>query len=140
MTRRVVVTGAGVVTGLGNDLGTFWQNVCASKSGVTNIRRFDCSEFKVRFGGEVQHFDPTECIPAREVKRIDRFVQFAVYAATKAIRQSGMDFTQGDPYRYGVVTDPFGHTWAFATHISDPTPEEVARGAQAAFAPAGGSP
>jgi 3-oxoacyl-[acyl-carrier-protein] synthase II len=93
-----------VVTGLGNDLGTFWQNVCASKSGVTNIRRFDCSEFKVRFGGEVQHFDPTECIPAREVKRIDRFVQFAVYAATKAIRQSGMDFTQGDPYRYGVVT------------------------------------
>ena len=104
MTRRVVVTGAGVVTGLGNDLETFWQNVCASKSGVTNIRRFDCSEFKVRFGGEVQHFDPTECIPAREVKRIDRFVQFAVYAATKAIRQSGMDFTQGDSYRYGVVT------------------------------------
>lgn len=104
MSRRVVVTGAGVVTALGHETAEFWDQICAGKSGVAPLGRFDCSEFKVRFGGEVKDFDPTETIPAREIKRLDRFVQFGMAAAVKAVRQAGVDFTQGDPYRYGVMT------------------------------------
>jgi len=104
MTRRVVVTGISVVTALGFEPAEFWDQLCAGKSGVSSLQRFDCSEFKVRFGGEIKDFDPTECIPAREAKRLDRFCQFAMYGAAKAIRQSGIDFDQGDRYRYGVIT------------------------------------
>jgi len=105
MSRRVVVTGIGVVTPLGCELSEYWDRVCAGKSGIGPVRRFDCSEFKVRFGGEVRDFDATEHMPidGKEVRRLDRFCQFALVAAHKAIQQSGVDFDQGDPYRYGVL-------------------------------------
>ncbi|MFN6103434.1 MAG: beta-ketoacyl-ACP synthase II [Planctomycetaceae bacterium] len=104
MTRRVVVTGGGVVTALGTNVSEFWDNLCAGKSGVSHLQRFDPTDFKVRFGGEIKDFSAEECIPAKEVKRLDRFCQFAMYGAAKAIQQAGIDFDQGDPYRHGVVT------------------------------------
>jgi 3-oxoacyl-[acyl-carrier-protein] synthase II len=104
MSRRVVVTGISVVTSLGSEPAEFWDKLCAGKSGVGMLQRFDCSEFKVRFGGEIKDFDPTDCLPGREVKRLDRFCQFAMYGAYKAIRHSGMDFSKGDGFRYGVIT------------------------------------
>jgi 3-oxoacyl-[acyl-carrier-protein] synthase II len=104
MTRRVVVTGMSVVTALGFEISEFWDKLCAGKSGVGPLERFDCSEFKVRFGGEIKDFDPSDCVPAREVKRLDRFCQFAMYGAAKAIRQAAFDFSKGDTFRYGVVT------------------------------------
>lgn len=104
MKRRVVVTGVGVVTALGCDTGEFWDNLCAGKSGVTLLERFDPADFKVRFGGEIKDFSPEECISAKELKRLDRFCQFAMFAAAKAIAQSGIDLQAGDPYRHGVVT------------------------------------
>lgn len=105
MTRRVVVTGMSVVTALGCDVLDFWERLCAGKSGVARLSRFDCTDFKVRFGGEVKDFDLSEHVPIKpnEVKRLDRFCQFALAGAHKAIEQSGVDFTQGDPYRYGVL-------------------------------------
>jgi len=105
MSRRVVVTGVGVITSLACDVPDFWDKVCAGKSGIGLIERFDCSDFKVRFGGEVRNFDCTEHvgIDGKDVKRLDRFVQFAMAAAGKAVASSGMDFSQGDPYRYGVL-------------------------------------
>lgn len=105
MSRRVVVTGIGVVTSLGCEVNEFWDRICAGKSGVSSIERFDCSEYKVRFGGEVKGFELIEqmSIEAKEVKRLDRFVQFAMAAASKAISASGIDFQQGDPYRHGVL-------------------------------------
>lgn len=105
MSRRVVVTGVGVITSLACDVPDFWDKVCAGKSGIGLIERFDCSDFKVRFGGEVRNFDCTEHvgIDGKEVKRLDRFVQFAMAAASKAVASSGMDFSQGDPYRHGVL-------------------------------------
>jgi 3-oxoacyl-[acyl-carrier-protein] synthase II len=105
MTRRVVVTGLGVVSALGCEVPEFWDNVCAAKSGVGPIRRFDCSTFKVTFGGEIANFRPSDHIDLneKEVNRIDRFAQFAMAASAHAIRQSGMDFSVGDPYRYGVL-------------------------------------
>ena len=90
MTRRVVVTGMSVVTALSLDLDEFWEKLCAGKSGVGPLQRFDTSDFKVRFGGEIKDFDPTEYIPERDLRRLDRFVQFALYGAHKAVKQSGI--------------------------------------------------
>jgi len=101
--RRVVVTGMSVVTALGHDTTELWNNLCAGKSGIGPIQRFDCSDFKVRFGGEIKRFEPTDFIPEREIKRLDRFCQFALFGAGAAIKQSGMDFSVGDSYRRGVV-------------------------------------
>lgn len=103
--RRVVVTGLGVVTSLGFEVPEYWDRICAGKSGVTLISRFDCSDFKVRFAGEIKDFELSDHmqIDAKDVKRLDRFVQFAMGAAAKAVRQCGLDFTQGDPFRNGVL-------------------------------------
>ncbi len=103
--RRVVVTGTGVVTALGCEVGTFWENVCAARSGIGPIRRFDCEQFKVTFGGEISHWDPEANLGmlSRDVRRLDRFVQFAMGAAQQAVAQSGIDFSQGDSFRYGVL-------------------------------------
>jgi 3-oxoacyl-[acyl-carrier-protein] synthase II len=105
MTRRVVVTGLGVVTALGCDVPEFWDRLCAGKSGVGPLKRFDCSEFKVNFGGELNGFNAADHLPMsdKDIKRIDRFVQFAMVAAAKAIQQSGIDLGAGDPYRHGVL-------------------------------------
>ena len=100
MTRRVVVTGMGVVTALGCETAEFWDNICAGKSGVGPIRRFDCTDFKVtlrRRGPETSTPPTTWACRDKEVKRLDRFVQFAMVAADKAIRQSGIDFSARRP-------------------------------------------
>jgi 3-oxoacyl-[acyl-carrier-protein] synthase II len=105
MTRRVVVTGISVVTALGHETGEFWDRLCAGKSGVSKVQRFEVDDFKVNFGGEIKNWDDgNDLIPPREFKKMDRFVQFAVYGSIKAQRQSGYDFSQGDPYRHGVMT------------------------------------
>ena len=105
MARRVVVTGLGVVTALGSEISEFWDNVCAGKSGIGPVRRFDCSHWKVNFGGEITYFNAVEHLKhlEKELKRMDRFVQFAVVAAEKAIRHCGFDFSTGDPYRHGTL-------------------------------------
>lgn len=103
--RRVVVTGLGLVTPLGCDVDQVWSAVCAGQSGVSAINRFDCRDFKVRFGGEIKNFNPLDWLDldSKDLRRIDRFSLFALIAAHHAIRQSGIDFTAGDPYRYGVL-------------------------------------
>lgn len=104
MARRVVVTGMSVITALGLELSEFWERLCAGKSGVSRLERFDCSDFKVNFGGEVKDFRPEEHFDSKEAKRLDRFSQFALAAAQKAIQQSGIDFSkEPDPYRCGVI-------------------------------------
>ena len=105
MTRRVVVTGLGVVTALGCEIPEFWDRICAGKSGVGPLRRFDVHNFKVRFAGEINGFNAAEHleISPKELKRMDRFVQFGLVAADKAVSQSGLDLSVGDPYRHGVL-------------------------------------
>ena len=104
MARRVVVTGMSVVTALGSDLPEFWERLCAGKSGVSRLERFDCSDFKVNFGGEVKDFKPEDHFEGKEARRLDRFSQFALASAQKAVRQSGIDFSkESDPYRCGVI-------------------------------------
>ena len=103
--RRVVVTGLGVVTPLGCELDDVWAAVCRGESGVGLIQRFDCRDFKVRFGGEIRDFDATAHLEMdpRDLRLADRFSQFALVAAEKAIRQSAVDLTAGDSYHYGVL-------------------------------------
>jgi len=103
--RRVVVTGTSVITSLGHDVSDVWQKVCSGQSGIRPVERFDCSEFAVRIGGEIPDFDASAhlSIGRREVRRIDRFGQFALAAVQHAITQAGIDLSAGDPARYGSI-------------------------------------
>jgi len=102
--RRVVVTGMGVVTPVGNDVPTFWQSLLAGKTGVARLASFDTADLEVQIGAEVKGFEPTQRLDAKLVKRTDRFTQYALWAAHEAVRDSKIDFEKEDRDRVGVVT------------------------------------
>jgi 3-oxoacyl-[acyl-carrier-protein] synthase II len=101
--RRVVITGLGVVTPLGSELQEFWQNLLAGKSGITPVTRFDTTAFDCRIGGEVKNFNPEAFMPAKETRRTDRFVQFGVAAARKAVADAHLEMDKEDANRVGVL-------------------------------------
>ncbi len=104
MKRRVVVTGLGVVTSLGRAVETFWDRILRGESGVGPITLFDVSGFRVQFGGEVPWDAESQNIAnPKELRRLDRFTQFAMAAAADAVSDSGLDFSKEDPFRCGVV-------------------------------------
>jgi 3-oxoacyl-[acyl-carrier-protein] synthase II len=104
MRRRVVITGLGVVTSLGEVVDQMWEALCAGQSGIGPIRRWDPSKYPVRFGGECFSFDVTKYgVDGREAKRMDRFGQFGLAASVSAVKDSGIDFSKEDPFRCGVV-------------------------------------
>ena len=100
--RRVVVTGFGVVSPLGNDIPTFWSNVKANKSGIGPITMIDSSELAVKIAGEVKDFNPNLRLDPKESKKMDRFAQFAVYAALEALESAQLKKESLDPLRTGV--------------------------------------
>jgi len=99
--RRVVITGMGAVTPLGNDAETFWENLTAGKSGAAPITAFDPSEYPVHFACEVKGFDPTQWIEHRKARRMDRFAQMIIAAARMAEQDSGIDI-EAETERTGV--------------------------------------
>lgn len=101
--RRVVVTGLGCVTPIGNDVSTFWQNLLAGKSGVGRISTFDPSDLDVQIAAEVKGFDPASRLDGKLAKRTDRFTQFAIAAADEALRDAGLDPTRENRDRVGVL-------------------------------------
>ncbi|MGA2232233.1 MAG: beta-ketoacyl-ACP synthase II [Tepidisphaeraceae bacterium] len=102
--RRVVITGLGVVTSLGETADLVWDSLCAGKSGIGPVTRFDFSSFPVRFGGECTSFDVTKYgVDFRESKRLDRFGQFGLAASVSAVKDAGIDFEKEDRFRCGVV-------------------------------------
>jgi len=104
MKRRVVVTGMGAITPVGNDVATTWQALLDAKSGAGPITRFDASGFPVRFACEVKGFDPLEYMDRKEAKRADQFTQYAVGAAKQAMTHAGLAEPNGmDPDRIGVI-------------------------------------
>src|SRR5215469_6961813 len=83
--RRVVITGMGVVTALGDTLEQFWSSLCAGRSGVGPLTLFDTTEFKVHFGGQVRDWDPAARFGVKEARHLDRFAQFAMAASIAAV-------------------------------------------------------
>jgi len=101
--RRVVISGLGVVSPLGNDLETFWNALLQSKCGVARITAFDASGYDTQIAAEVKDFNPAPAFPSpKEIRRTDRFSQYGVYAAWQALRDSGLDLNKADPNEIGV--------------------------------------
>jgi len=101
--RKVVVTGIGAITPLGNDPISFWKRLKEGKSGAGPITHFDASAFKTRFACEVKNFDPAGLLDRSELKRTDLFTQYAIVAADQAIKDAGLDFSAMDPFDTGVI-------------------------------------
>ena len=101
--RRVVITGLGCVTALGESAEEVFLALCQAKSGISRVESFDVTEFPVKFGGEVKSFAPKRYVKQREAKRMDRFTQFAVASATQAVHDSGIDFEAENKHRVGVL-------------------------------------
>ena len=103
MRRRVVITGLGVVTGLGETLDQFWSGLLEGRSGVSNLDLFDTTHFKVHFGGQIHGWDGDARFGVKEARRLDRFAQFAMAASESAVNDSGIDFQEYAPETCGVL-------------------------------------
>ena len=103
MARRVVVTGLGVVTPLGCEVDESWKKIVAGVSGIRVTESLDTSRMRSQIAGEVPDFDPSGYLDRRELNRLDRFTQFAMVAGTDAVTDSGIDFSQYDSFRGGVI-------------------------------------
>src|SRR5580692_4190176 len=101
--KKVVVTGIGAVTPLGNDPGTFWEALVAGRSGAGPITHFNPALFKTRFACEVRGFAPSPLLDRNELRRTDLFTQYALVAAAQAINDSGLDIPSMDPFDIGVI-------------------------------------
>lgn len=116
--KRVVVTGIGALTPIGNTAGEFWTNLVNGVSGAGPITRFDATNYKTRFACEVKNFDPAQFIDKKEVRRLDRFAQFAMVSSTEAILDAGLD-------KEGVNKDRIGVIWGSGIGGLDVFIEEI---------------
>ena len=101
--RRVVVTGLGALTPIGNSVNEFWSNLIEGKSGAALIKKFDTSKFKVRFACELKNFDPINYFERQEIRKIDPFTQYALISSEEALKDSGLDLDKIDKTRVGVI-------------------------------------
>lgn len=103
MERRVVITGVGAVTPVGNTADKTWDTILAGRHGISLIQSFDTASSEVKVAAEVRDFDPLEYMDKKEARRSDRYTQFALAAAVQAVQDCGTDFSGEDPYRIGVI-------------------------------------
>jgi len=101
--RRVVVTGLGIVSPVGNDVATAWANILAGKSGIGPITHFDASTFPTRIAGEVRDFDPARFVAAKDVKKMDPFIHYGIAASLEALKDSGLHPHEHDEERIGCA-------------------------------------
>ncbi|MCO6442378.1 MAG: beta-ketoacyl-ACP synthase II [Nitrococcus mobilis] len=100
--RRVVVTGLGIISPVGNTVAEAWQNICAGRSGIRTIERFDPSGYPVRFGGEVRGFDVACYLAAKEARKVDPFIHYGIAAAVDALRDAALEITDDNAGRIGA--------------------------------------
>jgi 3-oxoacyl-[acyl-carrier-protein] synthase II len=100
--RRVVITGLGIVSPVGIGIPDVWQNIIAGKSGITRISHFDPSPFACQVAGEVKDFDVTQYLPAKDARRMDKFIHFGLVAGIEALKDSGLEVTEQNAERIGV--------------------------------------
>ncbi|WP_421889395.1 beta-ketoacyl-ACP synthase II [Marinoscillum sp.] len=101
--KRVVITGMGALTPLGNSVKEFWENAIRGQSGADQITKFDTTHFKTKFACEVKNFAPETYLEKNEIKRSDLFTQYAIYAATEALQDSGLEVAAMSPFDIGVI-------------------------------------
>lgn len=101
--RRVVITGMGAVSASGLNVGEFWDNMKNGRCGISPIESFDVTDCEVKVAAEAKNYDPLQYFDKRELRRTDRFTQFALVAADEAMKDCGTDFSDLDPYRVGVI-------------------------------------
>ncbi|MBO4396836.1 MAG: beta-ketoacyl-ACP synthase II [Eubacterium sp.] len=102
MSRRVVITGMGAITPIGNDVNTFWENAKKGVVGIGPITKLDTTDYKAKLAGEVKDFVVPECVDKKAARRMEDFSKYAVAAAVEAIGDSGLELEKEDPYRVGV--------------------------------------
>ncbi|MBI5463180.1 MAG: beta-ketoacyl-ACP synthase II [Gammaproteobacteria bacterium] len=101
--RRVVITGLGIVSPVGNSVAEAWENILAGRGGIRPIDSFDVTHFPVRFGGTILGFDATQYISAKDVKKMDPFIHYGIAAGCQAIAESGLEVTEANAERIGVA-------------------------------------
>src|SRR5437762_4178209 len=101
--KRVVVTGIGTLTPLGNNLNDYWNGLINGVSGADFITQFDASKFKTRFACELKGFEPTDYLDRKEARKLDRFTQTALVASDQAVTDAGISKNNIDPDRVGVI-------------------------------------
>ena len=101
--RRVVVTGLGIISPVGNDVATAWANITAGKSGIGQITHFDASTFPTRIAGEIRDFDPAQYVAAKDVKKMDPFIHYGIAASIQALADAGLHPHEHDEERIGVA-------------------------------------
>ena len=101
--RRVVVTGMGALTPIGNDLKSYWDGLVAGISGADNITRFDTSKFKTKFACELKGYDPLDYFERKEARKLDKFAQYAIVCSDEAIKDAGIDSANVNKDRIGVI-------------------------------------
>ncbi|ATB57691.1 3-oxoacyl-ACP synthase [Xanthomonas citri pv. fuscans] len=103
MSRRVVVTGMGMVSPLGNDLATSWDGIVHGRSGIGPITQIDASQFTTKIAGEIKNFDPTLFVSAKDVKKMDSFIHYGVGASFMALDDSGLEIDESNAERVGAI-------------------------------------
>jgi 3-oxoacyl-[acyl-carrier-protein] synthase II len=117
---RVVVTGMGIISPVGLDVATMWQNLIAGKSGIGPITLYDTHGFNVHIAGEAHGFDPLKYMPARDARRMDRFSQFAIVALEETLAQSQLKVEAYDPYEIGaIIGSGAGGVWTYSQGCED---------------------
>jgi len=101
--KRVVVTGLGALTPIGNSVSEFWKNLVNGKSGAADIKNFDASRFRTRFACELKDLDPADFLSHKEIKRTDPFTRYALISTDEAVKDSGLEFDKMDPFDIGVI-------------------------------------
>ena len=101
--RRVVITGMGMLSPLGNDVPSSWQGILAGRSGIGLIEHMDLSAYSTRFGGSVKNFDVEQYLPAKEARKLDLFIQYGLAASFQAVRDSGLEINDANRERIGVA-------------------------------------
>jgi 3-oxoacyl-[acyl-carrier-protein] synthase II len=101
--RRVVITGLGIVSPVGNDVATAWASILAGRSGIATVERFDTKNFPTKFGGEIRNLNLEPYMSSKEARRMDAFMQYGVVAGTQAMRDSGLEVTEANSERIGIM-------------------------------------
>ncbi len=125
MKRRVVITGLGIVSPVGNDIQTAWQNIVGGQSGIGRITRFDPTDFNCHIAGEVKDFDVTQYLSAKEARQMDTFIHYGIAAGIQAWKDSGLELTEEMATRAGVIV---GSGIGGLHRIEDTQTEYLAKG------------